>query len=107
MRVIFRRDYDHRWPSRAITAFKAGYEGTIHREAGAAAVAKGAATEVPRPAKAAPDDIGENRSSDSLDSGDHRPVVPGSPGRAGRRLHGDRDVHGSASRGHQPVGDAE
>jgi len=46
MRVIFTADYDHRWPSRAITAFKAGYEGTVKREVGEVAISKGKATEI-------------------------------------------------------------
>jgi len=46
MRVKFERDYDHTWPSRAVTAYKAGYEGTVRREAGEAAVAAGAAKEL-------------------------------------------------------------
>jgi hypothetical protein len=51
MKVKFTADYDHRWPSRAVTAFKAGYEGTVKRAVGEAAIAKGKATEVADPAK--------------------------------------------------------
>ena len=46
MRVRFTKHYDHRWPSRAVTHFPQGYEGTVKREAGEAAIAKGRAVEV-------------------------------------------------------------
>jgi len=46
MKVRFSKGYDHRWPSRAITHYPAGWEGTVKREAGEAAVSKGYATEV-------------------------------------------------------------
>ncbi|MEC9018325.1 MAG: hypothetical protein VYC29_10480 [Pseudomonadota bacterium] len=46
MKVKFTADYNHRWPSRAMTFFPAGYEGTVKREVGEAAIAKGRATEV-------------------------------------------------------------
>ncbi|WP_156448186.1 hypothetical protein [Sphingobium sp. CCH11-B1] len=46
MRVHFTRDYDHRWPSRAVTAFKAGWSGAVKREVGEAAIGKGRATEI-------------------------------------------------------------
>jgi hypothetical protein len=50
-KIIFSADYDHRWPSRAITAYKAGWSGTVKREVSDAAIAKGKATEVERSAK--------------------------------------------------------
>lgn len=46
MKVKFIADYNHRWPSRAMTFFPAGYEGTVKREVGESAIAKGKATEV-------------------------------------------------------------
>lgn len=46
MKVKFTADYNHRWPSRAMTFFPSGYEGTVKREVGEAAIAKGKATEV-------------------------------------------------------------
>lgn len=55
MRVKFTADYDHRWPSRAMTHFPAGYEGTVKREVGERAISKGRATEVKRRAKAKAD----------------------------------------------------
>lgn len=47
MRVKFTADYDHQWPSRAVTAFKKGQELTVKREAGEAAVTAGKAEELP------------------------------------------------------------
>lgn len=96
MRVLFHRDDDHKWPSRAVTAFKAGYEGTVHRHAGAAAIAKGVATEVPRPAKAAPHGTDENGRADSVGGSDHRPAVPGGAGGAGGHSGRDRGADGGA-----------
>ena len=55
MRVKFTANYDHRWPSRAVTAFKAGWFGTVRREVAEAAIAKGKATALRRPAKQAND----------------------------------------------------
>ena len=82
MRVRFAKDYDHRWPSRAVTAYKAGFEGAVKREVGEAAVAKGKATEVRNPAKpkgdaAAPTnaDLGRNREVARLN--DAHDVGPG------------------------------
>lgn len=46
MKVKFIADYNHRWPSRAMTFFPAGYEGTVKRDVGELAIAKGKATEV-------------------------------------------------------------
>lgn len=46
MRVRFTADYNHRWPSNAATFYPAGYEGTVRRVVGEAAVAKGRATEI-------------------------------------------------------------
>jgi len=51
-RVTFTKDYDHRWPSRAVTAFKAGWAGTVKHEVAESAHAKGAATIEPSRAKA-------------------------------------------------------
>lgn len=42
MTVTFRRNYDHTWPSGAVTAFKAGWTGTVKREVEEAAGAVGA-----------------------------------------------------------------
>lgn len=55
MRVLFTADYDHRWSSRAVTAFKADWSGTVKREVAEAAIAKGKATALRRPAKQAND----------------------------------------------------
>ena len=55
MKVHFTLPYDHRWPSRAVTHFPAGYTGTVKREVGNAAIAKGKATEVRRHGKAGAD----------------------------------------------------
>ena len=78
MKVRFTQDYDHRWPSRAVTAYKAGWEGTVKREVGDAAIAKGKATEVRNPAKpkrdaAAPTnaDLGRSRGMAEPDDAHH------------------------------------
>ena len=47
-RVRFTADYDHRWPSRAITAYKEGWSGPVKREVAEAAIRKGKATEIGR-----------------------------------------------------------
>lgn len=46
MKVRFTSDYDHRWRSGCVTAFKAGWAGTVKRDAGRAAVKKGKAEEI-------------------------------------------------------------
>ncbi len=56
MKVHFAQDYDHRWPSRAVTAFKAGWSGTVKREVGEAAIAKGKATRIDNRGSARGDD---------------------------------------------------
>lgn len=78
MRVHFTLPYDHRWPSRAVTHFPAGFTGTVKREVGRAAIAKGKATEVPRHGKADADaatsahtDVGTGRSLAGRDDADH------------------------------------
>ena len=40
--VKFARNYDHVWPSRAMTAYKAGWSGRVKAEVAAGARAKGA-----------------------------------------------------------------
>lgn len=45
MYVIFKKDYDHVWPSRAVTAYKTGFKGRVKAEVAEAAIAAGAATE--------------------------------------------------------------
>lgn len=50
MAVTFSRDYNHRWPSGAETAYKAGWTGPVKREVEEAAAAAGAlsGTRAPR-----------------------------------------------------------
>lgn len=78
MKVRFTQDYDHRWPSRAVTAFKAGWEGAVRREVGEAAIAKGKATEAEKPAKPKSDaapaqnaDLGRSRGMAEPDDAHH------------------------------------
>ncbi|CAM5513115.1 hypothetical protein ACFSUK_28770 [Sphingobium scionense] len=78
MRVKFNADYDHKWPSRAMTHFPAGYEGTVKREVGERAIAKGRATEVKRRGKAVADaaapanaDLGTGRGMAKPDDAHH------------------------------------
>lgn len=60
--VKFEKDYDHTWPSRAVTAFKAGWSGNVKDEVAAAAIKSGHAVSVERqsppvtPPPAAPKD---------------------------------------------------
>lgn len=56
MRVRFLKDYDHRWPSRAISAFKAGFVGSVKAEVWEGARAKGAATLAPKAATPSSDE---------------------------------------------------
>jgi len=44
-KVTFSRNYDHTWPSRAVTAFKKGWSGTVRAEVEEAARAAGALVE--------------------------------------------------------------
>ncbi len=50
MYVIFERDYDHKWPSGAVSAYKRGWKGTVKREVGEAAI------KLKRARKGRPDD---------------------------------------------------
>jgi hypothetical protein len=45
-KIKFNRDYDYRWPSRAVTAFKQGETYTVKREVLEVALSVGAAVEV-------------------------------------------------------------
>lgn len=65
-RVTFTKDYDHRWPSRAVTAFKKGWMGTVKAEVAEAAIAKGSATTAPKAVRPSVD----GRVPDSGRSGD-------------------------------------
>lgn len=47
--LLFTADYDHRWPSRAITAFKAGQKLFVKEVVANAAIAKGRAVETQSP----------------------------------------------------------
>lgn len=49
MRIRFSDDYDHKWPSGAETAFKAGMELPVKREVGEAAIGAGKGKEVRAP----------------------------------------------------------
>lgn len=53
-RITFNHDYNHRWPSRAVTAFKAGWTGSVKAEVAEAAIPK-YATAAPKYAKAPAD----------------------------------------------------
>lgn len=72
MKVHFTADYDHRWPSRAISAFKSGTTATVKREVGQAAIDKGKATEIIRHAKSISDAITNDERADSLVGNDTR-----------------------------------
>jgi hypothetical protein len=54
--VTFTADYNHRWPSRAVTFFPSGYTGSVKREVEEAAIAKGVATPAKKPSKAVDDE---------------------------------------------------
>lgn len=44
MKLRFTKNYNHKWPSRAVTFYPAGYCGTVKREVADAALAKGVAS---------------------------------------------------------------
>lgn len=107
MKVKFTADYDHRWSSRAVTAFKAGYEGTVKREVGEAAISKGKATEVVARATPASDAGKVSGRSDALGGGDTGSPAPertrGIRGGTGR----DSDGAGAAVPGAVNPSDAQ
>lgn len=105
MKVRFTADYDHRWPSRAVTAFKAGYEGTVKREVGERAISKGKATEIDRHATPAPDASGNDGRADSLGRGNNRSPDTGSAGGIRGRSSRDGGDHGRALLGDKLAGD--
>lgn len=72
MKVLFHKNYDYRWPSRAVTAFKAGWSGRVKKEAGEAAIMKGRATLIPEDDKPAAD--AQHGPADSVGGGDPRPA---------------------------------
>lgn len=95
MKVRFLADYDHRWPSRAITAFKAGYEGTVKREVGEAAISKGKATEID--SRATPSsDATENDGRANRLGGGHI-GSPASARAGGNRGRADRNGDGASA----------
>ena len=49
-RITFTADYNHRWPSRAVSHFRAGQSYTVKAEVRDAAIANGKATEATEPA---------------------------------------------------------
>lgn len=107
MKVRFTADYDHRWPSRAITAFRAGYEGTVKREVGERAIAKRKATEVSAPAKPDSDASGDNQRPDALGGGDTRPSDAGRARGVRRKPGRNGNGTGSALPSNQLAGDAQ
>lgn len=84
MKISFTADYNHRWPSGAVTAFKAGWSGPVKRVVADQAIAKGKATAIPRDDKAAPDDRRAGR------------VVRANTGLDGRGISGDASHAGFA-----------
>lgn len=46
-KVHFTAKYDHTWPSRAVTAYPAGFIGSVKREVATAAIAAGKAEPCP------------------------------------------------------------
>lgn len=106
MKVHFTADYDHRWPSRAVTAYKAGMILTVRRVVGEAAIAKGRATEIARRATPVGDAITNDGRADSLVGNDTRPPDARRAGRIrGRNLRsGDGD--GSPDAGDKLAGNA-
>lgn len=94
MRVLFHARYDHRWPSRAMTHFPEGWEGTVKREVGERAVAKGKATLIrdrATPVSDAAAEAPEMAGSGGMALEDHRDRAQGlAPGPDGEdRGHGN------------------
>jgi len=55
--VQFTRDYDHRWPSRAVTAFKKDQKVYVKDEVADRAFSRGAAKATDKPADSDPDHV--------------------------------------------------
>lgn len=105
MKVHFTANYDHKWPSRAMTFFPAGYVGTVKREVGERAIAKGRATEVKRRGKADDDAIRNDERPDDVVRSDTRPADAGRAGRVRGRTRRNRNGADIAERGDKLEGD--
>jgi hypothetical protein len=75
MRVKFTGDYDHTWPSRAVTAYRNNWEGSVKREVGEAAIAAGKARRVSKASTADTPPIGPE--GGKLDNAKPEPTLPG------------------------------
>lgn len=106
MKIHFTADYDHRWPSRAITAYKAGMTLTVRRVVGEAAISKGKATEIAHRATPVSDAITNDGRADSLVGNDTRSPDAGCAGRVRGRNRGSGDGDGSPDAGDQLAGNA-
>lgn len=106
MRVHFTADYDHRWPSRAVTAYKAGMILTVRRIVGLAAIGKGKATEIARHATPVSDAITNDGRADSLVGLDTRSPDAGRAGGIRGRNRGSGDGDGSPDIGDKLAGNA-
>lgn len=105
MRVRFIANYDHPWPSRAVTNYPAGLEMTVKREVGERAIAKGRATLIVRDDTPTGDD--DDGRTDSLgERGDRSPDDGGERG-SGGRSSGDGDNDGGSVDRDASVGDDE
>lgn len=74
MWVRFVKDHDHVWPSRAVTAYKAGMIVSVRKEVAERAIAKRRAVETERPARNDPD---YRVTRGALESG--KPTLPSYP----------------------------
>lgn len=74
-RVKFHRNYDHTWPSRAMSAYPNNWEGRVPREVADAAVKAGAASRVGTPSTATTPPIGPE--GGKLDGAAPEPKLPG------------------------------
>ena len=104
-KLIFLRDYNHRWSNRAATLYPKGWEGRVKPEVAEAALGKRAAILAPVRAKADSDGQIPGRSGD-MGGGDNRSPEPRRARRIRGRNSGDVPVSGGSVAGDRLEGDA-
>jgi len=68
VKIRMTQDWDYRWPSGAVTAFKKGWSGKVKKEVGAAALAAQAAEEVSDSGEDSPAPEAETSQSENIPS---------------------------------------
>lgn len=105
-KLIFLRDYNHRWSNRAATLFPKGWEGRVKPEVAQAALGKRAATLAPLRAKGDSDEQISGRSGD-MGGTDNRSPKPRRARRVRGRDSGDVPVSSDPGAGDGLEGDAQ